>query len=54
MPSLIDWAKHFSVWKLNERLLSQDWFKACATAANDRNPPILWKNNVLLAQKVAI
>ena len=25
-----------------------------ATAANDSFPPILWKNNVLLAQKVVI
>jgi len=29
-------------------------FETGAIAANDWNPPILWKNNVLRAQKVAI
>ncbi|SHK64125.1 hypothetical protein SAMN05444000_1521, partial [Shimia gijangensis] len=37
---------------------SREWllpvwlYSSFAPAANDRIPPILWKNNVLLAQKV--
>jgi len=49
----LDRLQHFKVQPINEWQLSLDCGMKPRDAAKVWNPPILWKNNVLRAQKVA-